>query len=904
MPEAAEHVEKYRFDDFDLLPKQRVLLRAGARIQLTPKPLGTLLLLVERAGNTVSKEEIFAQVWNGALVEENNLTQSISALRKALGEKRGENRYIVTDPGRGYRFVAPVSRVLEDAVAASGPSDTISSNKDVTPGSHRLTWLIALIASAVLLAAGLLTWLWKHRAVHSSQRPSIAVLRIRDLSKTTTESWLQTALPEMLTSELASGGRLRTVPAEDVTRWRSDLGLAADNESQTAFLLSAQRNLGADTFVVGSYVITGACPQCRVRVDLGILQARTGERIGTVIDEGSASDLLDLTTRLGRRLRTELGLNADAPTPSRWPAASAMREYSEGLAALRQGDPIAAREHLEVAVAADPQNALVHSALATAWTALGYGTRANDEDKRAYELAASLDRLDQLGVEARYRASIKDWNRAIEVYKTVFKLFPDSLDDGINLARAQWRALRIADSVATLSELRRLPLPAGNDPRIDLNEAQAAGTQNDFARTRALAHRAAEEAKARGARYLFARARLLEGGAMQSMNDPNAIAVQQEARQTCEAIGDRTCLSQVWRIRGNERYYSGDFAGAQQAYAQGVAIARDLGNRAELANLLVGFAVVERANRDWQQAERNLFEAISLKQETGYNPNEVRNNLAELYISIGRLSDADHLLQFAATAIEQTGAHEDLGDMLLLQSMLARSRGQLDTAAQFANRAVDELRRTAGPVPLTDALAIRSSIHTARGEIDLAEKDLSQAGTGTGPENEGRVALARAELWIAKGQFPNASVEARKAAEAFDKGRIDDQSTLAFVTLSDALDMMGRKAEAAAASREAEQRARLTPNEVSIALSQVAAWQLSPGRDLTIPRELETAIAKLHNPEVRLHLEYVQTLRAKRANAENSRSLARQTSSHAARLGYRTLARRAAALSDDRRIPQ
>ena len=82
----AEPVEKYLFDDFELLPRQRVLLRGGSRIPLTPKPLGTLLLLVARAGQTVTKEELFEKVWNGAAVEENNLSQSISPLRKALWE--------------------------------------------------------------------------------------------------------------------------------------------------------------------------------------------------------------------------------------------------------------------------------------------------------------------------------------------------------------------------------------------------------------------------------------------------------------------------------------------------------------------------------------------------------------------------------------------------------------------------------------------------------------------------------------------------------------------------------------------------------------------------------------------------------------------------------------------------
>lgn len=811
----------------------------------------------------------------------------------------------------GYRFVAPVSRVMEEAAGSNGGHTLTEEAADVNDVElthpsrlSRKPALLVPVAGLILLAAVAALWLRMHRAsVQPPQRQSIAVLRVRDLSKTATESWLQTALPEMLTSELAAGGKLRTIPAEDVVRWRADLGSVGDSEPQAALLRSAQDNLGADTFVLGSYVVIGTCPRCQIRVDLGVVQARSGERSGTIIDEGSVTDLLDLTTRLGRRLRAELGLKAVVPPSQRWPDASAMREYSDGLAALRNGDPMAARDHLETAVDADPENALVHSALAEAWTALGYGIRANQEDRRAFDLAGSLDRFDRLGVEARYRASVQQWDRAIEIYKTIFKLFPDSLDDGLNLARTQWRSQRIADGTSTLNELRRLPKPAGNDPRIDMSEASAAGIQNDFARTRALAHRAAEEAKARGARYLFARARLLEGGAMQSMDDPNAAAVQAEARQTCEAIGDRDCLSKAWRIRGNERFYAGDFQAAQQAYGQGVAIAREVGNRGELANLLVGYAVVEKANRDWQQAERNLLEAISLRIETGLNPNEVRNELADFYVSVGRLTDAETVIRVASTTMQQSGAHEDLGDMLRLQSMLARLQGQLDRAQQLGEHAVTELRRTNSPLSLSLALTELSSQRTAVGNLPQAEKDLAEAGPGDAPESQGAVELTRAELWIAKGQFQNATRAAEKAAASFDKAHLDERATRAFVTAADALEMSNRKADALAACREGEKRAALTPNQVSIATAQICSWRLFPGAGNTVPNELQAKIAKLHNPELTLNLEYARALRAKRLGLPNYRVPFRKLADAAAKSGYLTLSRQAAALADSEPRP-
>ena len=886
----ADPVEKYRFDDFELLPRQRVLLRGGTRIPLTPKPLGTLLLLVARAGQTVTKEELFEQVWNGAAVEENNLTQSISALRKALGEKRGENRYIVTDPSRGYRFVAPVSYVLEETAAPSNGS---------APPRSRMPNLPVAISGLLLVAAVLALWIRFHQvSVLTATRPSIAVLHIRNLSKNSTEAWLQTALSEMLTSELAAGNKLRTVPPADVARWRADAGGAIDNESQTAVLRSASTGLGADTVILGTYIVTGTCPECRIRVDLGAIQTRTGERIGTVIEEGSAADLLDLTSRLGHGLRSQLGLKNEAAPTSKWPAASGMREYSEGLASLRQGDPLAARQHLEAAIAADPQNALIHSALAETWTALGYGIRANEEDKRAYELAGTLDRLDQLGLEGRYRASIKDWGRAIDIYKTIFKLFPDSLNDGLNLASTQWQAQRVAEASATLNQLRRLPKPAGNDPRIDLAEARAVGTLNDFPRTRTLAHSAAEEAKARGARYLYATARLLEGGAMQSMGDLGGLPVQDEARKICEAIGDRSCVSKAWRIRGNYLYYTCDFQAAQDAYAHGVAIARELGNNAELANLLTGYGVVEKVNRNWPQAERNFQEAISLKLQVGFNPNEIRNELAELYLTMGSLKDAEKLLQLEETTVQQAGAHEDSGVMLLLQADLARFDGQLDRAQQLAGRGVAELRQTGEPVVVTAGLAQRSSIYTAEGKLAEAGKDLAEAGDGTGSESMGAIALSRAELAIANGQFPAAVQEAEKAAQAFDRAHRDDLATQALVTAADAFDMSGRRPEALAACGEAGKRAGLTPNQLADAMALVCSWRFSTGDSAIIPAQLQAKIAKLSNPELKLTLDYARALRIQRAGAANYRSAARELAAKAAKLGYRTLSRRAESLAE------
>src|ERR1700687_2904498 len=111
----------YGFGDFRLDAGKRLLIRSdGKPVPLTPKAYETLAYLVEHTGSVISKDELMQGIWPGTAVEENNLTQNISLLRRALGEERGEHRFISTIPGRGYQFIAPVS-IAPAKVAASLP---------------------------------------------------------------------------------------------------------------------------------------------------------------------------------------------------------------------------------------------------------------------------------------------------------------------------------------------------------------------------------------------------------------------------------------------------------------------------------------------------------------------------------------------------------------------------------------------------------------------------------------------------------------------------------------------------------------------------------------------------------------------------------------------------------------
>ncbi len=108
--------QAYEFDGYRIETGKRRLLRAENPVPLTPKVFDTLLYLVQHKGEVVTKEDLMKAIWPDRIVEENNLSQNISTLRRVLGQGQGDSRYILTAPGQGYRFVAEVDRISTEPV--------------------------------------------------------------------------------------------------------------------------------------------------------------------------------------------------------------------------------------------------------------------------------------------------------------------------------------------------------------------------------------------------------------------------------------------------------------------------------------------------------------------------------------------------------------------------------------------------------------------------------------------------------------------------------------------------------------------------------------------------------------------------------------------------------------------
>lgn len=176
-----------RFDAFELDTLRRQLRRDGLVVTLQPKAFDLLVALVESGGRLLTKDDLLTLVWPGQFVEESNLTVHISTLRKALGERKGEHRFVVTEPGRGYRFVARVvAPELGPQVEAPNEEQdgdvALHAQRQATVSAARPADISSNLRAAALLAGGVLilgagfVFLFSRSGTVNGQRAAVAPL--------------------------------------------------------------------------------------------------------------------------------------------------------------------------------------------------------------------------------------------------------------------------------------------------------------------------------------------------------------------------------------------------------------------------------------------------------------------------------------------------------------------------------------------------------------------------------------------------------------------------------------------------------------------------------------------------------------------------------------------------------
>lgn len=366
-----------------------MLLHKGEALPLTPKVFDVLAVLVENSGHLLEREELLSAVWADSFVEEANITVSISALRKALGEDENGNKYIETVPKRGYRFIADVKIVdgepnklklrrqpgariivepeetdyqdeIETELAAkpNGQAETKAS------GRLRSQAFIACTVSMLLVVSGIYWWKVKQESAVAEIR-SVSVLPFKVLGTSERDEYLGLGMADALITRLGSLNRAKVRPTSAVARYIS-------TEQDPA---AVGRELKVDAVLEGSIQRVNG----HIRVTGRLVRVRNGEIIWADILDGNTADIFAVQDAMSERLAATLSLNPGEDqkrllTKQYTNSVEANQAYIRGRIFWNKRTEEGLRkaiEYFEQAIDKDHGYALAYSGLADSYILLG-----------------------------------------------------------------------------------------------------------------------------------------------------------------------------------------------------------------------------------------------------------------------------------------------------------------------------------------------------------------------------------------------------------------------------------------------------------------------------------------------------------------------------------------------------
>jgi TolB-like protein/DNA-binding winged helix-turn-helix (wHTH) protein len=421
----AKHL--YAFGPYRLDAEERVLLRDGQPVILPPKDLETLLVLVEKAGHIVEKDELLEKVWPGVFIEEGNLARHVFNIRQVLGDSPDGRKYIETIPKRGYRFVAAVREDVE--LAAPHPAAAQTSEPAPAAGplplvQKRSFWLWPL-ALSVLAVTGILIarHFWQPRNA-SPQKAMLAVLPFANLSGDAHEDYFADGLTEEMIAQLGQlqPTKLGVIARTSIVRYK-------DTKETVAQIA---RELGVGYLLEGSVRRGGD----RVRVTAQLIQAREQTHLWAETYERPLTDVLSIQREVAEKITHSLSIQL-LPAPASVSANPHLNlesydKYLLGLHELgqrtRESETRAIR-YFQEAILKDPNNARLYAGLAEAYAAMRtYYSSPTEVMPRAKEAALRALELDPNLASAHvsladvlvffdwdWLAGEKEYRRALEI---------------------------------------------------------------------------------------------------------------------------------------------------------------------------------------------------------------------------------------------------------------------------------------------------------------------------------------------------------------------------------------------------------------------------------------------------------------------------------------------------------
>jgi DNA-binding winged helix-turn-helix (wHTH) protein/tetratricopeptide (TPR) repeat protein len=872
----------FQFGLFEADVARNTLTRNGVRVKIQDQPFRVLVVLLEHAGEIVTREELRQGLWpDGTYVDfDGSLNVILKKLRAAIDDNPDNPVFIETIPRRGYRFIAPVTTngTKSEPAVVRGVRPDSPTGFHAPPAQqarsrrpHLLYSYSVLAVFLLLTAGGIARYFWRIRANGQTTaatadapvpvRKSLAVLGFQNVSARADDGWLSTALSEMLSTELAGGEKLRLVSGEDVVNLRlSAPWMQADtlNQETTSRIGTA---LNSDYLILGSYTAVGDPDRGQLRVDVRLQEARTGQILSEVAELGSRQDLFRLVSLIGSKLRERLGIPELQASDAAGVLAAlplnpeAARFYALGLEKLRAFDALAAKDLLVQATQADPKFSLAHAMLARAWSQLGYEQKRKEEARKAVGYSTDLPRAQRMLVEGDYYESLGNHEKAASIYHALCELFPDNVDYGLALAAAQHLAGNGSQSAETIAQLRRLPQPASDDPLIDLAEANV---ENNKSRQLALIRSALNKSSLQNKKLVYALARKEECLTLNYTDHPEkALPSCQEAYEVFKAAGNRLAAGDCLRIIADTHGTLGQFEQAITAYQRALSILAELGEHEKTGAVLNNMAILfenegklDRAEQLYQQAKSHFEQAGDRR-----NVSTALGNMGDVLYLRGDLNGAAKLYQ-QALQIEENLDLASPGYLLYRLADVNLTRGHVRDAQRLAEQGVAAFPsergahqyRTAAMLELGEILKAEDNLRDARQQFEETLAIRENMGA-MGLAAESRMALA--ELDMEEKHPEQAEPLIRSAIAELENEKGDPALSTAYVLLSRASLMQGKADDARRAIEQGIQFSH-TSSDPALTLSaavqrarveMAALGRNSPGSAAAIARELHPAVA-------------------------------------------------------------
>jgi len=357
----------YRFGQFALDSRKRTLSRADSLVPLTPKAFDVLLFLVQNPNRLITKEELLQAVWGDTFVEEGNLTQYISHLRKALDDNPEDTRLIVTIARKGYQFTGEVTvaeaadttrqaaaqvTTVESSRADARPVQEIP-NQEAIPKTPRRWWKAAVVGASVVLLGVVGFASWRHSArmtSPSSQKIMLAVLPFENLSGDPNQEYLADGLTEQTISLL---GRLNPEQLGVIAR-TSVMGYKHKDER----LDQIGRDLSVQYVLENSVRESGG----HIRITAQLIQVKDQTHLWSQDYDYLAKDILnvqdDVARAVAREIRLRLSSQQQADLARPRPVnPEAFDAYLQGRYFSQRGNADMAASYYERATQLDPSYA-------------------------------------------------------------------------------------------------------------------------------------------------------------------------------------------------------------------------------------------------------------------------------------------------------------------------------------------------------------------------------------------------------------------------------------------------------------------------------------------------------------------------------------------------------------------